>query len=637
MKRRWIIPIIFWCSSWLFQCYGQSGTIDSIKHLLQNPALIDTLAIIYRIELAYKINYAKTDTAYMLATNALQLAQQRKYTKGIARAYHALGYIHSWQGNETKALDSYLKGIPLFERVNDKKGLSVSYSGIAQIYEQQQQISQALHYYQKAYALAVESDFKSEITEQLGNIAVMYNQYYHKPDTALTLLKQAIGGSDGNNNQWTHAFLLENMGYTYYAKKQYTQAIQIFSQALDHSHRFNQRLNQASLHKALALAFRDRGDVAQSMQHALTAMEIAQEIKDNNLIRGSAFLLSTLYEKMKNFEKALVYQRIGENAKEQIYNTEKTRILNNIQAKYDLENQQRAIALLNKEKLLQKQELEQKTFERNASIIGSILITIIAGLFYLNFRYQRRNNTLLTEKTNEIANQKEQLLTLNATKDKLFSIVSHDIRSPLNSMEATLLLLEEGSLSSEELAIILPELRKKVHTTSDLLTNILQWARSQMGGIVTQSEPIIVWEVACEQINSFQIAAQEKNITITNLIAPAITICADRNMVALILRNLISNAIKFTPHSGRVTLQAEIQQSYVVISVQDTGKGMNYEQKSRLFDMKTHFSTHGTANEAGTGLGLLLCKEFAEKNNGSIWVESEPNRGSRFFISLPAA
>ncbi|MDJ1505443.1 tetratricopeptide repeat-containing sensor histidine kinase [Xanthocytophaga agilis] len=637
MKRRWVIHVIFWCSSWLSQCYGQSAAIDSLKHLLRNPALTDTLAIIYRIELAYQINYAKTDTAYMLATDALRLAQQKKYTKGIARAYHALGYIHSWQGNEIKALDSYLKSIPLFETVNDKRGLSVSYSGIAKIYEQQQQINQALKYYQKAYALAVESNFKSEIAQQLGNIGVIYNQYYHRPDTALTLLKRAIQDSDGSNNQWTHTFLLENMGYTYYAKKQYTQAIQIFSQALAHSHQYNQRLNQASVHKALALTFRDQGDLPQSMRHALTAMDIAQEIKDNNLIRGCAFLLSTLYERTRNFEKALTYQRIGENAKEQIYNTEKTRILNNTQTKYDLENQQRAIALLNKEKLLQNQELEQKTFERNASIIGSILITIIAGLFYLNFRHQQRNNTLLTEKTNEIANQKEQLLTLNATKDKLFSIVSHDIRSPLNSMEATLLLLEEGSLSSEELAIILPELRKKVHTTSDLLANILQWARSQMEGIITQSEPILVWEVACEQINSFQSAAQEKNITITNLITPGATVFADRNMVALILRNLISNAIKFTPQGGRVTLQAEMQQSHLVISVQDTGKGMTQEQKSRLFDMKTHFSTHGTANEAGTGLGLLLCKEFVEKNNGSIWVESEPNRGSRFFISLPAA
>ncbi len=617
--------------------YGQNAGIDSLKDLLKKHPQADTLQAVYQIELAYALNFVAPDTAILLASRSLRTARRLRSEKNIGRAYHALGYIYNRKGNEGKALDALLKAIPHLELAKDKRGLTVTYRDIAVVYEKQKQIAQALSFYQKSYKLANESHFGKESARQLAHIAVLYNQYYHKSDTATALLAQALKISAAYKDEIVTNFILENMGYAHLNNQEYTQALQVFNQILKNHQQTKYVYGMANAHKALSITYKRIKDEKTALRHALKAMELAQVVKDKDLVRGIAFSLANSYEYEGDYKKALYYQRMGEQAKDSIYNTEKTAILNDLQTKFAIQSQQRAIDLLNKNKRLQEQELRTKTYERNVSIAGLLLLAALAVLLYQYIGYQRQNNRLLQEKSLEIQHQKEQLVQLNATKDKLFSIISHDIRSPLNSLEATLELLEEGYLTAEEMQTIAPELRRKVHTTSGLLTNILHWAKSQMEGIVTNYESFPIQITTDELITTFQLPAKDKNISLECQVPASVKVHADRNMTSLILRNLVSNAIKFTPAGGTVTIHAQPEQDQVIISVKDTGKGMNDEQKSHLFDVKTHFSTSGTANETGTGLGLLLCKEFTEKNNGKIWVESQPDQGSCFFVALPAA
>ncbi len=638
MSFRRVIAVLAIVGTYTSVClYAQNKHADSLLHLLRNHPNEDTIRIQYQIDLVYALFYTQPDTALILATQALKTAKKLQATKKTGNAYHASGVVYMRKGNEVNALDMFLKAIPYFEQAHDALSLTVTYRDIASLYQRQEQTERALDYYQKAYKYALKSQSRDEMARQLTQIAVIYNKNYHKRDTAMALLQEALQVITPQNNIILKGEVLENMGYVKLGFQKHNEAIQLFNQALTNYQRLGAVYQMANARKALALAFKYKGDIRTSLQHGIIAMNLAQQTKDNSLIRGIAFLLSNDYEKQGDYKKSLYYQRMGEQAKDSIYSVEKTLILNNLQTKFDIANQQRAIDLLNKNKRIQEQELKRKTYERNALIIGTILLGGMAFLLYQYIRYQRQNHQLLKDKNQEIEYQKEQLIELNATKDKLFSIISHDIRSPLNSLEATLELLEHGYLSVEEMQTIAPELRRKVHTTSGLLTNILHWAKSQMEGIVTNREPFRLQPIAEELINTFQLPAQDKQILLECQIPSALQVNADRNMASLIIRNLVSNAIKFTPAGGKVVIRATSEQDYVVIMVKDTGKGMTQEQKSRLFDMKTHFSTSGTSNEEGTGLGLLLCKEFAEKNEGKIWVESQPDQGSCFFVSLPAA
>ncbi len=632
--RKVMVALVGLCLHSSFS-YGQDPYTDSVRNLLQNHPKADTFQAACQITLAYRLNFLNPDTALILATQALRTAQKFEAKRLTGSAYHAVGFINLRKNNDARALDAYLKAIPYFEQVKDGRGLSVTYRDIGVIYEKQAQTEQALNYYQKSYWEAVSANFPDEEARQLARIATIYNHHYHKRDTAARLLQLALQRSEHLRDPDIPNSILENMGYLEVDNRNYRAAIELFRRALGNYEKTNGIAGMAKLHKALALAHGQARNYKASLAHAQKGMELAQVTKDNYLIQETALLLSNAYEKQGNIKKALEYQHVSARMKDSIYNTEKTTILTNLQTKFDIHNQQREIDLLNKSKWIQAQEIRRKTYERNASIVGVLLLAALAFLLYQYIRYQRQNNQLLQAKSREIERQKEQLIQLNATKDKLFSIISHDIRSPLNSLEATLELMEDGYLSIEEMQIIAPELRRKVHTTSGLLTNILHWARSQMEGIVTNRETFDLSTITQELATSFQLPAQDKQIVLECQVPVATQVHADPNMISLILRNLISNAIKFTPAGGKVTIQAQLRENQVVISVKDTGKGMNEEQRNRLFDRKTHFSTSGTDNEVGTGLGLLLCKEFTEKNDGRIWVESQPNEGSSFFLSLP--
>ncbi|MCU0353356.1 MAG: ATP-binding protein [Cytophagales bacterium] len=636
MRKRFVVSGLFFLGI-VTGCYAQQPDIDSLRGLLQQFPRQDTTYAIRQIELAYRFDFIDPDKAIALADSALAINRRYKYAKGIGRAYHVLGQMLARKGRDAEAMDAYQNAFVHFEKAGDKRGLAATYAGMGQLHERQRLIPQALDNYQKAYRLASETRFTPEAARSLARIAAIYNQHQLRSDTALFLLKQAMRENKTPHDAGLESVIQHNIGYAYLSRQEYATAKQYFEKALQIA--VSEKLSEpiAAAHKALAITALRTKNYAEGRRHGQLALESSHFARDIDGVRGASFLLSNVYEHLGNHKEALRYQRMGEQAKDSLYNIEKTRLLSNQQWAFEVKSRQREIDLLNQNRLLQARELQQRTWQRNLSVIGGGLLAALAFLLYRNMRRQHRVNQLLEEKNDEIERQRGQLIELNATKDKLFSIVSHDIRSPLGSMEALLQLLEDGTLSADELTAVVPDLRRKVRTTSELLSNILQWSRSQMGGITTQTEILSLQAVVNEIITAFQTPAEEKGIALECQVPTSLQVVADRNMTSLVLRNLVSNAIKFTPEGGRVTVRAENRTDGVLLAVADTGKGMTSEQQSRLFDVRTHFSTNGTANEAGTGLGLLLCKEFVEKNNGSIWVESQPGQGSRFFVRLPSA
>jgi len=265
-------------------------------------------------------------------------------------------------------------------------------------------------------------------------------------------------------------------------------------------------------------------------------------------------------------------------------------------------------------------------------------LIMLLGIVGLIFFYKKSNVYVSVVKT-----KNQELVQLNATKDRFFSIIAHDLKSPFSSILgfSEILKDEVEQIDTKTIKRYASLINSSAQNSYALLENLLEWARMQQGQIQFEPEKLVLNDAVIAEIQNLQHTADQKNIKLTNNTPENLTIKADYNMLLTILRNLISNAIKFTPEGGQVKVEAKIEgevkgeKSQVVISVSDTGIGMTKETIENLFKIESSISTRGTNNERGTGIGLLLCKDFIEKHKGNIAVKSMPGKGSTFTIYLP--
>ena len=246
---------------------------------------------------------------------------------------------------------------------------------------------------------------------------------------------------------------------------------------------------------------------------------------------------------------------------------------------------------------------------------------------------RRELEAKVSQRTQEIQAQNEKLTRLNLLKDKLFSIISHDIKSPLNQLSGTLYMMERDLISKEEIRDIVPKIRKNLQGNTSFISELLTWARSQMNEFKPQKAHINLHNVTSLVLELLSPIAQAKSIQLRNQIDSTCHVWADSEMIKSVIKNLVANGIKFTPEHGIVEIFSETTSNTVTLNVRDNGVGMTAEQIEKLF-YEVH-TTSGTSHEKGTGLGLLICKDFVEKNNGKIWVHQSSPHGSTLAFSLP--
>jgi signal transduction histidine kinase len=243
-------------------------------------------------------------------------------------------------------------------------------------------------------------------------------------------------------------------------------------------------------------------------------------------------------------------------------------------------------------------------------------------------------NESLEQKVEERTHQLEEL---NKTKDKFFSIIAHDLRNPFNTLLgfSELMRVNFDRYSKEQIRSYIDILYETADSGYALLKNLLEWSRSQTGSLKKTPEVIDLVKITADVIQLLENSATKKQISIVNKLNSNVSAYADLNMIHTTIRNLLSNAIKYTNTGGAISITSEQKDSFISICIEDNGIGMSQENIKKLFRIDMNVSTKGTNEETGTGLGLLLCKEFVEKNGGKIWVESIPNEGSRFFFTVP--
>lgn len=232
--------------------------------------------------------------------------------------------------------------------------------------------------------------------------------------------------------------------------------------------------------------------------------------------------------------------------------------------------------------------------------------------------------------------QSQELEELNQTKNKLFSIIAHDLRSPFASLIEIVNMAQRGEFTKDDFLAVLPALSENLNQTSSLLENLLIWSKNQLQGEKLNPKPFDISYIAEEVIQLYATSAQKKEVNLESVVPKDTTVFADENTIGLVLRNLLGNAIKFSNAGDLVRIDAinSIEENQVTIGISDKGVGIEPEKLDKIFS-SGNFSTAGTKGEVGTGLGLLLCQEFVKKNGGKIWVESKLNQGSTFYFTLP--
>lgn len=430
---------------------------------------------------------------------------------------------------------------------------------------------------------------------------------------------------------------LFKIGDSYFSMDQLDTAFQFHLKALAIRMRIKDATGLAESYNKIGLLCIENGEYQRAISNLMLGLNNAEMINSNLLMQQSFDFLYLAYLGNDDFQKALYYQNKYTSISELIYAESDEKRIEEIKYRKEIELREQQIQ--NLKEITERKEHQLATSRKFIfTLILFLTVSIISVIFIVrSYRDKRRLNKILQRINDKVLEQNKKLIDLNSTKDKFFSIIGHDLKEPLNSLTSfsQLLINHTASLTEDEIRTIARDLDKSLKNLYELLENLLGWARSQTGRLEFKPVDFLIARAIRENIQLLSKAALNKNIKIEMLVDENVMVFADVNSVQTVIRNLLSNAIKFTNNNGIVTIFVDEWKDGVEIGIKDTGVGMSKEDQKKVFDISSKHSRLGTNKEKGTGLGLILCKEFVEQNHGNITIDSEIGVGTTLKFTLP--
>ncbi|HMV10502.1 MAG TPA: tetratricopeptide repeat-containing sensor histidine kinase [Cyclobacteriaceae bacterium] len=551
--------------------------------------------------------------------------------------YLSMARVFEEAGNHAKAIDLLTKAQTVDRKADDPLSLLVL-NELGRVYTDADSTDEAQNIYGRLLQLARDSKQEKREADALFYLGVL-NTRRNSYDSALMRHKDALRLKRKLQDKAGEVVSLNTIGDLYLDMKNDDRALANYVAALE----ISQALKDDH---AIAISYNNAGKLyfhQKNYQRAISNFDLglqkAQQAKNPEQMKISADFLSQCYKELGEFQRALQYREQSFGIESMIQREKDERKLLDMENSSVLEAKEQAIDKLEAKRLAHEKQLQEERQTRYLLFALVGLTLIVAALVFSLYRSKQKSNLVLQAANEKIMQQNVQLQQLNATKDKFFSIISHDLKGPLNSLTSFsgLLINYFDSLSKEEIQTLAKDLDKSLKNLFALLENLLEWSRSQTGAIEFKPAAFDLSELVQENIDLLTAQAAAKSITLHYEDPQPANVMAHKNSVTTVIRNLISNAIKFTPAGGTITLSVKSSADEALVSIADTGVGMSKEVIDKIFRIDAKHSTKGTADEKGTGLGLVLCKDFVEKNRGNIGVHSEEGKGSTFYFTLPVA
>ncbi|MDT3741428.1 MAG: tetratricopeptide repeat-containing sensor histidine kinase [Candidatus Kapabacteria bacterium] len=571
-----------------------------------------------------------TESNIRLANQAYLISSELNYFAGQVEALNCLGLNYYLSADYEKSIYFYRQELNILEKssYNDKMlYLGECYRMLGEVHRAFKKYDLSFDYLSKAEKLFKKTGNQLGLAKTYNRFASVYIQipkYYNDTITIEYLNKSNdIAKKHGFNEVIANN---TNIYATfYYHSEQFDKALEIYKTSLQ---QFTDTIGfseKANVYNNIASTYRKINQTDSALFYARLSFEEAKKNKVNVFIYGAANTLYLIfYEDLKNSDSALVYLQNSITYQGLMFNEDKFR--SELQVQFNYESKIKDIEI----------RRQQETIYYQVTIfliILFILLSIIL-LFYYKSKIQKKANLI-------ISTQNEKLKELNDSKDKFFSIVAHDLKNPVGAFKNISVLLhdETNLLSDVEKKEFLELLKESAESLSLLLENLLTWSLSQRNSFPLDPESNELNFFVDNVIMMMKPQAMNKDIELQNEIDENITAFFDANMIHTVLRNLISNSIKFSHNLTTIKIKAhkikENNSRFVQIDVIDEGEGMSGKQIERIFSLAGNVTTVGTKGETGTGLGMIIVKEFINKNNGRIWIDSEPGKGTTIHFTLP--
>ena len=611
------------------QVYTQDQRIaDSLSYIYYSqPAENDSLLM----ELLYNLSYyhPAPDSALKFSEKLIDLAEENANLRYVYRGLLQKGSALRLKGEFDEAAKTLFECASVANKMNYNRGVGCAYTALGDIYFSAEDHANSLKYYKNAIAIFGEEHDSALMANVLFNAGSEYLNI-DKPDSALYYFDISEKIYNSLKNPTGMAYCIGNKGLAWSRTGRYRLAEKNLLHAISMLKDLGDMYPVASYQKGLSVIYKQTGNYTKAIDIAKKSHDLALRYGLTQQVRDACEILSELYSLTGDYKNAFEYHIAYISYRDSIINAEKILQLANMRADFEVAQKQAVVNILKRKKLIQ-----------TIVIIGLVIIVLLTGalifILMINNRRRLQINRQLEEHKEELEAQRDRLAELNSTKDRFFSIISHDLRGPVSSLHGFSIILREyietGRIS--ELHDLTDDLTQSVSKVSSLLDNLLDWALSQQGRFPYSPEKLNLLSLIEETIMSSAPMALAKNINIGSDVDNNITIWADKNSVMTVFRNLLNNAVKFSHKDSNIDVLAKKEDITALVQIKDYGVGIEKEKLKDIFKLKGDKSTWGTAKEKGVGLGLSLAWDFVMMNKGTIDVQSKEGEGTTFYIQIP--
>ena len=521
------------------------------------------------------------------------------------------------------------------------------------------QYKKIIEYAPKTIELAKKLGDSTQLGPVLNLLGLAYKNL-NEFDESFKMFNEAKRIYGEKKDTFRQAFIILNMGGLYKSVNLIDSALKCDQQSLKMFKDAGYVNGILQAKTSIAKIYTDQNRLSEARKLYTSSIDTSLAYHFNEVVLDSYSDLSELEYNAGNYKRAYDLKKLYNNLKDSLTSLEKDKQYAELQTKFETLQKENEINQLKTEKKTRDIELQRNKLMKRVGFSVAFILLVFSYISVFFYNQKRKANKLLVEKNDQIELKNEQLIKLNEhivkindelkksqielteannAKNRFFSILAHDLRNPFHSI------MGESYLLSKSYDKLTPEERKKYSSdifdsceqVNRLLENLLEWIRTQSNGITFKPQLLDFHQLVVNSFSVLKHNAQSKSIYVDNRIDSPIQIHADYSMLETVVRNLINNSIKFTSSGGRITLLAFINEGNLHFSVSDTGVGIAPTDLEKLFLIDSNLKTRGTNNERGTGLGLVICKEFIGYHQGEIWAESTPGKGSVFHFEIPLA